>query len=165
MEMVGQGGRKQTIQRLFLRNIQRGLVTLPPLFQDLVRDVYESEGGGGETVSQVAVCLVCGEKIARISSGSVLSYRPCVSHARSCGAGLGIFLLLSKSSVMLVQDLWVAHWGSPFLDQYGEEDFGLLRGHKLFLDAARYSSLNELWNSQNLRRWNANKWKKVEAIP
>ncbi|CAI7899242.1 unnamed protein product, partial [Closterium sp. NIES-53] len=43
------------------------------------------------------------------------------AHAKECGAGLGVFLLVRRTSVMLLRRMRYATWLSPYLDAYGEE--------------------------------------------
>jgi hypothetical protein len=44
----------------------------------------------------------------------------------------------------------IAQWGSPYLDEHGEEDIDLRRGKPLHLNAARYAQLRRLWVTQGI---------------
>jgi len=79
-------------------------------------------------------------------------------HAASCGSGQGAFLLLFEGSIMLVHGNWRKLHGSPYLDAYGEEDVGMVRGARLTLNEGVWANVNALWRTQNLR-WNgAGRW-------
>ena len=43
-------------------------------------------------------------------------------HARSCGGGVGIYLLVLSSYIVIVRGPRAAVWGSVYLDEHGEED-------------------------------------------
>lgn len=78
----------------------------------------------------------------------------------TCGAGSGIFLLTRESTVLLLSDERLCRWGSPYLDNFGEEvivsiydltkltysilkDLGFHRGKKLKLERSLYEYLRQ----------------------
>ena len=67
------------------------------------------------------------------------------SHAELCGSGIGIFLILKKTTVEVLRNDRSSSWGSPYLDAHGEEDRDLSRGKPLFLNKERFRSLEHLW--------------------
>lgn len=52
----------------------------------------------------------------------------CYQHAKSCGAGVGVFLLLRNTRVLLLHGSRAALTVSPYVDAHGEEDINLHRG-------------------------------------
>lgn len=73
-----------------------------------------------------------------------------VAHAQTCGAGTGLFLLLSDSEVLIIYADLAVLYPSPYLDAHGECDRGLSRGHPLFLNEQRYKALEALWQSHGI---------------
>ncbi|XP_066394462.1 uncharacterized protein [Miscanthus floridulus] len=45
----------------------------------------------------------------------------CQNHALQCGAGIGIFLLVRKTTILLQRSARLAFWPSLYLDSFGEE--------------------------------------------
>ncbi len=56
------------------------------------------------------------------------------------------------------QRAWHARWGSLYLDEYGEEDPGLVRCSRLYRDPAGWTLLEALWRSQQLRDAHHDRW-------
>lgn len=52
--------------------------------------------------------------------------------------------------MVLIRGDRIAQWGSPYLDEHGEEDIDLRRGKPLHLNAARYAQLRRLWVTQGI---------------
>jgi len=100
----------------------------------------------GTSPSIPAICLMCGKYLCctteccavRENGGS--SVGEVTLHARSCGAGLCVFLQLANSMVYVLLQDKIALWGSLFLDSYGEEDQHLSK--PLTLSSARLARLN-----------------------
>ena len=65
-------------------------------------------------------------------------------HARVCGDGLGVFLLLRKTVVLFLRGERCATWHSPYLDAHGEEDENLRRGKPLYLSRERVEALTAM---------------------
>lgn len=113
-------------------------------------------GGGGALTSgptrgleDPAICLVCGAVLAagprmqgraRLSGPGV-----CTLHARACGSGTGVMLLMNKGSSLLFRDARAIFYPSVFVDEYGEDDPNLRRGRPLSLSQARYDRLTQLY--------------------
>ena len=76
----------------------------------------------------------------------------CTLHARKNGAGIGIFFLVQKCTVLLMHNNKSAYSASLYVDEHGEEDPGLRRGRPLFLNEARYRALETLWRQQGIPR-------------
>eukprot|EP00644_Phytophthora_capsici_P006991 jgi/Phyca11/504571/fgenesh2_kg.PHYCAscaffold_8_\ len=73
----------------------------------------------------------------------------CTVHAKKCGRGSGVFLLVLEGAVLLVYWKLAAYVGSLYVDEYGEE-FGernreLSKGRPLYLNEERRERLLRLW--------------------
>ena len=73
-----------------------------------------------------------------------------MGHCALCGAGTGIFLLLSDSEVLVIHADKAVLYPSPYLDSHGECDRGLNRGYPLFLNQPRYEALEVIWRNHEL---------------
>lgn len=65
--------------------------------------------GGGNSLEDPAICLVCGAVLSggpRLIQGRSLrnSVGECTLHARHCGSGTGMFLLVNKGSTLLIRE-------------------------------------------------------------
>jgi len=130
------------------------LVELPSSFQELLEACDRQ------------LCLTCGKKpnapcLCLLCRSIVCGYGKCGSshapdeisssigstdsHAERCGAGIAVFIILKKTSVLLLRDERRSSWPSLYLDDHGEEDRGLRRGKPLWLSRERYDKLNLLW--------------------
>ncbi|EPS63265.1 hypothetical protein M569_11520, partial [Genlisea aurea] len=97
------------------------LMILPRLFQDLLqRYIKKSCPECGVVNDEPALCLLCG-KLCSPNWKPCCRESSCQAHAAACGAGMGVFLLMRKTSVLLQRSAIQAHWPSPYLDAYGEE--------------------------------------------
>ena len=84
---------------------QPRLIPLPVNYTELYNTIKEDSGAA--SMEEPAICLVCG---AVLSSGPKQQRRTvrraeegdCTIHARSCGSGSGIFLLVKRSNVLLM---------------------------------------------------------------
>jgi len=66
-----------------------------------------------------------------------------LQHAMICSGGKGIILLVKESSIFLLRKQIVryasgAFVSSIYVDKYGEEDAGFIRGKPLFLSIERF---------------------------
>ncbi|KAI9154612.1 hypothetical protein LWI28_028838 [Acer negundo] len=127
------------------------LMHLPHLYQDLLQRYIKQCCPDCESVlEEPALCLLCG----RFCSPS---WRPCCresgcqTHARACGAGTGVFLLIKRTTILLQRCARQAPWPSPYLDAFGEEDIEC-RGKPLYLNEERYAALTYMVASHGLDR-------------
>ena len=93
-----------------------------------------------------ALCLVCGEVCC--CAGACCrrgKHGECAQHAAVCGAGVGVFLLVKSTKILLIRGKRICLYPSVYLDQHGEEDEFLKRGRPLFLNERRYGALEDLW--------------------
>jgi E3 ubiquitin-protein ligase UBR2 len=109
--------------------------------------------------SRPAVCLLCGMLLCAANTcpsiqqdkGYPEEANPgaCTIHAKKCGRGVGMFLLVLEGAVLLVYWKLAAYVGSLYVDEYGEE-FGernrdLSKGRPLYLQEERRERLMRLW--------------------
>uniref|UniRef100_A0A5B7BIP5 E3 ubiquitin-protein ligase n=1 Tax=Davidia involucrata TaxID=16924 RepID=A0A5B7BIP5_DAVIN len=128
------------------------LMHLPHLYQDLLqRYIKQHCPDCGAVQEDPALCLLCGKlcspnwKICCRESG-------CQTHAMACGAGIGVFLLIRKTTILLQRSARQAPWPSPYLDAFGEEDIEMHRGKPLYFNEERYAALNYMVASHGLDR-------------
>jgi hypothetical protein len=143
------------------------LIRLPKSFVELYNIVNKIKGrdeasamddGGDDSGSaETAICLLTGAVMRSGSSRRAFARaaRPpgaCTMHARRNGSGIGLFFLVQKCTVLLMHNNKSAYSPSLYVDEHGEEDPGLRRGRPLFLNEARYRSLELLWRQQLIPR-------------
>ena len=94
----------------------------------------------------MALCLLCGQTVcAGTADCRVDGIGPCTRHASRCSIGAcGAFLLLQRSTVLLLRGAKAAYYPSMYVDLNGEEDPGLMRGRPLSLSRHRLQSLEQL---------------------
>ena len=135
-----------------LRERARPLVTLPHRFTDLYKQLSACKCKVTHNApEEPAICLVCGEVLC---AGTACCKRDGIGaltrHVRTCGAGVGLFLLVNRTHTVLLRGPHAAYSISPYVDEHGEEDAGLRRGRPLHLDAERMRTLEQLWASHGV---------------
>ncbi|XP_048246065.1 E3 ubiquitin-protein ligase UBR3-like [Haliotis rufescens] len=99
------------------------------------------------------ICLMCGHFLCfRDNCCKEGMVYECVQHSITCGGGIGIFLLVNSSVIIVIRGPRATLWGSVFLDEHGEEDRDLKRGKPLYLSKERYELLQEQWLSHSFDR-------------
>jgi hypothetical protein len=73
-------------------------------------------------------------------------------HARTCGAGVGVFFLVAKCSVLLIRGSRACYYPSIYLDSNGEVPDGYGQFRPLFLSAKRMKKLEELYLNHQVAR-------------
>jgi len=135
------------------------LISLPKVFQDLVETLEGKACKRCHGVSKKqTLCLICGDLLCMSEGCSSYPFERSVTqfaefetmrvHAHECAAGIGIFLLLKATWVLLIRNNRTAIWGSPYLDEFGEEDMELHRGKPLYLNQERMQVLQRLFVTQ-----------------
>ncbi|KAF8704993.1 hypothetical protein HU200_031244 [Digitaria exilis] len=128
------------------------LMQLPPVYQVLLeRYIKMPCPDCGSVPDEPALCLLCG-KLCSPSWKPCCRTGKCLNHATQCGAGVGIFLLVRKTTILLQRSARLAFWPSPYLDAFGEEDHEMHRGKPLYLSQERYAALTYLVASHSLDR-------------
>ncbi|KAL6626741.1 hypothetical protein ACP70R_030467 [Stipagrostis hirtigluma subsp. patula] len=122
------------------------LMQLPPVYQVLLERYVKMQCPDcGSVPDEPALCLLCG-KLCSPSWKPCCRTGKCLNHASQCGAGVGIFLLVRKTTILLQRSARLAFWPSPYLDVFGEEDHEMQRGKPLYLSQERYAALTYLWH-------------------
>ncbi|KAJ9548058.1 hypothetical protein OSB04_020601 [Centaurea solstitialis] len=128
------------------------LMVLPYLYQDLLqRYIKQKCIDCGSVQDEPALCLLCG-KLCSPSWKTCCRNNKCQTHATTCGAGTGVFLLIRKTTILLQRSARQARWPSPYLDAFGEEDIEMHRGKPLYLNEERYAALSHMVASHGLDR-------------
>lgn len=137
----------------YLRSLPRAYVKF---YSELAKRKCES---CNQFPARPAVCLLCGTLLC--AANTCPSVKPengyreesnpgaCTVHAKKCGRGSGMFLLVLEGAVLLVYWKLSAYVGSLYVDEYGEE-FGernreLNKGRPLYLNEERRARLLRLW--------------------
>ena len=130
------------------------LCPLPTRFDTLYANTVRRKCSQCNTVpDSSALCLCCG---AFLCAGDSKCKRddpgagPCTLHAKKCGNGIGVFLLVHSSAIVLVRENWACYYPSPYVDHHGEQDCGFRRGLPLSLSPQRYQALTTLWVSHKV---------------
>ncbi|CAH8371211.1 unnamed protein product [Eruca vesicaria subsp. sativa] len=126
------------------------LMKLPNLYQDLLqRYIKKPCSNCTKVIEEPALCLLCGRLCSPI-------WRPCCresgcqTHAITCGAGTGVYLLIRRTTILLQRFARQSPWPSPYLDTFGEEDIDMMRGKPLYLNEERYAALTYMVGSHGL---------------
>ncbi|CAA0829795.1 E3 ubiquitin-protein ligase PRT6 [Striga hermonthica] len=128
------------------------LMILPNLYQDLLqRYIKKSCPDCGVVKEEPVVCLLCG-KLCSPNWKTCCRGSGCQTHAMVCGAGIGVFLLVRRTTILLQRSARQAPWPSLYLDAFGEEDVEMHRGKPLFLNEERYAALTHMVASHGLDR-------------
>ncbi|GAA0163551.1 ubiquitin-protein ligase [Lithospermum erythrorhizon] len=128
------------------------LMLLPRVYQDLLpRYIKHRCPDCGLVQADPALCLICGKLCSSVRKPCCRE-RGCQTHALSCGAGIGVFLLIRKTTVLLQRSGRQALWPSPYLDSFGEEDIDFYRGKPLYLNEERYAALTHMVSSHGIDR-------------
>jgi len=120
------------------------LLELPEQFHDLFRKYLNKQCPRCHTKpgAYAAMCLFCGQYLCANSSCCRSDGAgECYQHMVRCGAGSGVFLMLQSSAIIIMSDEKCCFWGSPYFDQFGEEDLFFSRGKPLFLSLPVYELL------------------------
>ncbi|CAL9094143.1 unnamed protein product [Musa acuminata var. zebrina] len=128
------------------------LMELPLIYQDLLKKYIKLPCSNCKSVpEEPALCLLCG-KLCSLYRKSCCRQSKCLNHAMICGAGIGVFLLVRKTTILLQRSARRTLWPSLYLDAFGEEDHDMSRGKPLYLSKERYAALTYLVASHGLDR-------------
>lgn len=134
------------------------LVELPEDYSELINMIssFTCPNNVREDSKTPTLCLICGKMLC--SQSYCCQYQlydvmvgACTYHADKCGAGVGLFLRIRECEILFLR---ISNRGSfgcaPYLDEYGETDQGLRRGHPLRLCHDKYRQLNQMWLGHGL---------------
>ncbi|RID43051.1 hypothetical protein BRARA_J02887 [Brassica rapa] len=126
------------------------LMKLPNLYQDLIqRCVKKPCSNCTKVIEEPALCLLCGRLCSPIWNPCCRE-SSCQTHAVTCGAGTGVYLLIRRTTILLQRFARQSPWPSPYLDTFGEEDIEMIRGKPLYLNEERYAALTYMVGSYGL---------------
>ncbi|KAM3862891.1 E3 ubiquitin-protein ligase UBR2 [Diretmus argenteus] len=134
------------------------LIDLPEDYSTLINQAssFTCPRSGGDKSRAPTLCLVCGSMLCSQSyccqtevDGEDVG--ACTAHTFICGAGLGLFLRVRESQVLLLAGKTKGcFYPPPYLDDYGETDQGLRRGNPLHLCPERYRKIQRLWRQHGV---------------
>ncbi|CAN8237512.1 unnamed protein product [Cochlearia groenlandica] len=126
------------------------LMKLPNLYQDLLqRCIKKPCSSCKKVIEEPALCLMCG-RLCSPTWRNCCRESGCQTHAITCGAGIGVYLLIRRTTILLQRFARQSPWPSPFLDTFGEEDIDMTRGKPLYLNEERYAALTYMVGSHGL---------------
>lgn len=136
------------------------LVPLPSNYGQLVEEAaaFICPKFASDDSLHPTMCLVCGEMLCsqsyccqrRIPEKDQL-VGACTFHARTCGAGTGLFLRVRESTIVLLDNMQRGTFiSAPYLDVHGETDKGMRRGDPLYLNMSRLMELRKMWLSHGI---------------
>lgn len=130
------------------------LIQLPDAYDKLFTLVVSATCSAcNKKPADPALCLVCGQLLCGGSTCCRMEdVGECTLHARVCGGGVGVFLLLQSAQTLLLRGEFAAYFPSPYVDEHGEQDVELRRGKPLYLQPARYAALQEMWARHHVGR-------------
>ncbi|XP_064624216.1 E3 ubiquitin-protein ligase UBR2-like isoform X2 [Lineus longissimus] len=130
------------------------LIPLPHDYSDMVNDAATFRCPQSDDDSRAPTqCLVCGKMVCSQSyccqtEMEGIQVGAATAHARTCGAGVGLFLRVRECQILLLSGKTKGcFYAPPYLDDYGETDQGLRRGNPLHLCSDSYKRLHKLWLS------------------
>ncbi|CAD5207002.1 unnamed protein product [Bursaphelenchus okinawaensis] len=138
----------------------RTLVELPHDYTDLVNMAAQyrcpSVKTDGMCGAVVTMCLVCGDLLCSQSYCCQRNIKgeqvgSCTYHMYYCSGKTGIFLRIRECQVIfLTASKRGCIKSAPYVDQFGETDWGFRRGNPLFLSTELYKRLQRLWLHQEV---------------
>ena len=120
------------------------LIDLPDrfdvLYDRLSSAVCVNPACSADHIEEPALCLVCGTVVCAGTAccKSSTNVGECTRHAAGCSGGVGVFLMSTSSSVVLMRGQFSSYFASPYVDAHGEPDIGLARGRPLTLNKKRW---------------------------
>ncbi|KAJ8969229.1 hypothetical protein NQ317_002184, partial [Molorchus minor] len=123
------------------------LLQLPKEYEKIFTYYHERPCSQCHSVAQeTSICLLCGT-IVCLKQSCCKQQNVCeaVAHAAECGAGTGVFLVVTSTYIIVIRGHRACLWGSLYLDDFEEEDRDLKRGKPLYLSKDRYQLLEQQW--------------------
>ncbi|XP_023311445.1 E3 ubiquitin-protein ligase Ubr3 isoform X2 [Anoplophora glabripennis] len=123
------------------------LLQLPREYEKIFTYYHERPCSQCHSVAQeTSICLLCGT-IVCLKQNCCKQQNVCeaVAHAAECGAGTGVFLVVTSTYIIVIRGHRACLWGSLYLDDFEEEDRDLKRGKPLYLSKDRYQLLEQQW--------------------
>lgn len=109
------------------------------------KDLFALSGNIG-SASSSGIQLTHSSSNNRSSTNNQSLVGSCTYHAYECCAGVGIFLRIRDCKILLISGKSKGcYMPAPYVDEYGETDFGLQRGNPLNLSEEEYKRLQLMW--------------------
>ncbi|XP_044253038.1 E3 ubiquitin-protein ligase Ubr3 [Tribolium madens] len=123
------------------------LLKLPREYEKIFTYYHKRPCSQCQSVPQeTGICLMCGT-IVCLKQLCCKQQNICeaTAHASECGAGTGVFLVVTSTYIIVIRRHKACLWGSLYLDDFEEEDRDLKRGKPLYLSKERYQLLEQQW--------------------
>ncbi|KAI9000300.1 hypothetical protein BC832DRAFT_149454 [Gaertneriomyces semiglobifer] len=135
------------------------LIALPQSLSTLIETAASRTCHKCNTIpSEPALCLLCGTFVCSQSYCCQEDEKgECNVHARHCSGDIGLFFLVKKCVVLMLNRGDGMFLPPPYLDKYGEVDLGLRRGRPQFLNSKRYGEVQKLWLNHQIPSYIARK--------
>ena len=138
------------------------LKRLPSLYQTLYTTIlYKKCNRCQKIPNEAGLCLTCHRLICfrgDCCKNSKQNTFETYDHMMSCGGGLGGVVHLKMGSILLVAQKRRCLWHSLYLDEHGEEDKWLKRGHPLKISPLRFEQLEKMFVDGSFVHHNAELW-------
>lgn len=123
------------------------LLQLPREYEKIFTYYHERPCSQCHSVAQeTSICLLCGTIVClKQNCCKDQNVFEAVAHAAECGAGTGVFLVVTSTYIIVIRGHRACLWGSLYLDDFEEEDRDLKRGKPLYLSKDRYQLLEQQW--------------------
>ncbi|XP_012275050.1 E3 ubiquitin-protein ligase Ubr3 isoform X2 [Orussus abietinus] len=123
------------------------LLSLPREYEKLFTYYHERQCRQCHSVPQeISICLLCGTIVClKQTCCKQVNVCEAVQHSIDCGAGTGIYLVVTSTYIIVIRGKRACLWGSLYLDDFEEEDRDLKRGKPLYLSQDRYQLLEQQW--------------------
>eukprot|EP00605_Chrysophyceae_sp_TOSAG23-4_P002056 GSChrysophyteH1.ASY1.ANO1.2277.1 assembled CDS len=142
------------------RSYTGSLKPLPQVYTDMMDGIelpyIPKLDEQGRREDNPAMCLICGmilnggnrsQEMPQYLNNTFLKAHPgeCTLHTRSCGSGVGIFLLVLQNMVLLQRGFRTVKYGALYLDKNGEAGEGRGQNRPLVLSVPRFQKLEEMY--------------------
>jgi len=122
------------------------LLSLPKSYAQL----HASVKSLAPSISDPAICLVCGSILDGGGSGAI------TAHVKRCSGDSGLVFLLQQSMVLMLHGDRCAYAPSPYVDDHGERQKSA-RGRPLFCDERMFKCIETMWIDHEIPREIASK--------
>ncbi|KAI1645676.1 uncharacterized protein F4817DRAFT_165729 [Daldinia loculata] len=141
------------------------LVGLPKNFDTLIEESAKRRcPKTGKDLTDPMVCLMCGDIFCGQTMCCTMEYsepgpdKPVMRIGGAqqhmlfkCQGNIGLFINIRKCAIFYLHRTSGSFSSAPYIDKYGEVDFGLRHGRQLFLNQKRYDSmLRNMWLSHGI---------------
>ncbi|PAV65135.1 hypothetical protein WR25_18490 [Diploscapter pachys] len=136
------------------------LIDLPYSYSDLINQVANfrcpSVPLDEPTSNMPTMCLVCGRVLCSQSYCCQRTVNKdlvgaCRFHMTECSGTMGIFLRVRECIIiMMTSRNRGCYKTAPYVDEFGETDYGFRRGNPLHLSKEMYMKLKQLWVQQGI---------------